>query len=116
MDALNSSTPTLLTAEAIAALPSVPVGPMVGVSHRVLWHDGSSMAGVLTIDAGHCLGSHTHRLNHHHIWVLAGHATVLGELLGPGAYVHVPDGVEHDIDATTTEGCTVYYLYLRPGE
>ena len=42
-------------------------------------------------------------------------AVVLGTELGPGGYVHVPDGVEHDIDATGSDGCTVYYLYLRPG-
>jgi quercetin dioxygenase-like cupin family protein len=70
---------------------------------------------VLTVERGQCLGRHAHRVNHHHMWVLAGHATVLGTQVGPGSYVHVPAGVEHDIDATATEGCTVYYLYLTPG-
>ena len=30
------------------------------------------------------------------------------------AYVHIPSGVDHDIDATSSDGCTVYYLYIRP--
>jgi quercetin dioxygenase-like cupin family protein len=34
----------------------------------------------------------------------------------PGAYVHIPAGVDHDIDASATDGCTLYYLYLRTVE
>jgi quercetin dioxygenase-like cupin family protein len=33
-----------------------------------------------------------------------------------GAYVHIPAGVDHDIDATETDGCTLYYLYLRAAD
>ena len=44
-----------------------------------------------------------------------GRATILGAVLGSGSYVHVPAGVEHDIDATVTEGCRVFYLYSHPG-
>ena len=74
------------------------------------------MAGVLTVEAGHRLGPHAHRVNHHHLWVLNGRATILGTELGPGSYVHVPSGVEHDIDASSTGGCTVFYLYLHHAE
>jgi len=74
------------------------------------------MAGVLTVEAGHHLGTHSHLLNHHHIWVLDGHAKILDDDLGPGAYVHIPSGVNHDIDATSSDGCTVFYLYIRPSE
>jgi quercetin dioxygenase-like cupin family protein len=73
------------------------------------------MAGVLTVLAGHRLGRHTHRVNHHHLWVLDGRAVVLDRELGAGSYVHIPSGVEHDIDASDTEGCTVFYLYIRLG-
>lgn len=97
----------------IAALPVVPLGTLEGVRHRVLWRSEESMAGVLTVEAGHRLGAHRHRVNHHHLWVLEGRATILGVELGPGSYVHIPSGVEHDIDASSTSGCTVYYLYLR---
>lgn len=106
--------PTVLSPAEIDQLPAVPLGDIEGVSHRVLWQDGTSMAGVLTVAAGHELGAHTHRQNHHHIWVLAGEAEMLGQVVGPGSYVHVPAGVEHNTDARATEGCTIYYLYIRP--
>jgi quercetin dioxygenase-like cupin family protein len=108
----TTSEPVVLNSDAIAALPSAPLGPP-GVTHRILWQTDESMAGVLTIEAGHRLGEHAHRVNHHHLWVLAGRASVLGNELGPGGYAHIPSGVDHDIDATATEGCTVYYLYLH---
>jgi quercetin dioxygenase-like cupin family protein len=105
---------TLLSAEEIAALPETPLGHLEGITNRTLWRDATSMAGVLTVHAGHQLGAHTHRVNHHHFWVLEGEAEVLGSIVRPGSYVHVPAGVEHDIDARETGGCTVFYLYLAP--
>jgi quercetin dioxygenase-like cupin family protein len=110
-----TATPIVLTPEEIAAIPQQPLGSMEHIRHRVLWSQDTSMAGVLTVERGQRLGLHAHRVNHHHMWVLAGRATVLGTEVGAGSYVHVPAGVEHDIDATTTEGCTVFYLYLAPG-
>jgi hypothetical protein len=79
-----------------------------------MWRDEASMAGVLRVEAGHRLGAHAHRVNHHHIWVVDGHAAIVGTDVGPGSYVHIPSGVVHDIDAAATEGCTISYLYLRP--
>jgi quercetin dioxygenase-like cupin family protein len=115
MPVTSPTTPVVLSANAIDQLEPVPLGvPGGGVTHRVLWRNDTSMAGVLTVAAGHRLGAHAHRVNHHHMWVIDGHATVLDADVGPGSYVHVPSGVVHDIDATTTGGCTVFYLYLEP--
>jgi quercetin dioxygenase-like cupin family protein len=114
MDPVLTGQPTVLSPQAITRLPVEALGTLRGVSHRVLWRDETSMAGVLTVQAGHRLGTHSHRLNHHHIWVLDGRAKILGTELGTGSYVHIPSGVDHDIDATASDGCTVYYLYLRP--
>ena len=111
----TASTPTVLDAQAIDQLPFGPLGPMAGVAHKVLWRNDTSMAGVLTVEPGHRLGAHTHRVNHHHVWVLNGHAMILGARLGPGSYAHIPSGVEHDIDASESEGCTIYYLYVHQG-
>ncbi|HXX89615.1 MAG TPA: cupin domain-containing protein [Acidimicrobiales bacterium] len=113
MDTTVSPAAVVMPAAAIEAQAWVPLGPMEGVTHRVLWQDGTSMAGVLRIEAGRRLGLHTHRVNDHHIWVLEGRAEILGHVLGPGSYVYEPSGVEHDIDASATEGCTVFYLYVR---
>ena len=116
METVTTKTPVVLSAEALASIPATPFGPIEGVSHKLLWTDDVSMAGILEIAPGHRLGKHAHRANHHHIWILEGRAAILGEPLGAGSYVHIPSGVEHDIDATATDGCTVYYLYLRPGD
>jgi quercetin dioxygenase-like cupin family protein len=116
MEQLTTINPIVLTADAIAALPVEELGALDGATHRVLWRNDTSMAGVLTVAGGHRLGTHSHRLNHHHIWVLDGQAVVLGHVVSPGSYVHIPSGVDHDIDATASAGCTVFYLYLRPGE
>jgi quercetin dioxygenase-like cupin family protein len=114
MDATTVRPPIVLTADEIDDAAFEPLGPMPGVVHKVLWRDENSMAGVLKVAAGHHLGAHTHRVNHHHMWVLEGAASILGTALGPGSYAHIPCGTEHDIDASTTNGCTVFYLYIRP--
>jgi len=114
MDPTSASPPFVLTAEAIATLPVEGLGSIAGVSHRVVWRAESSMAGVMTIEGGHRLGLHRHRANQHHLWMLAGRARILGVEMGPGSYAHVPSGVDHDIDASDTTGCTLFYLYLPP--
>jgi hypothetical protein len=116
MEPRKSLQTVVLSPEAIEALPVEPLGAIQGVTHRVIWRSDASMAGVMTIEGGHHLGHHSHRANHHHMWILEGHANILGSELGPGAYVHIPSGVSHDIDASMTEGCTLFYLYLRQAE
>lgn len=113
MKMTTASIPTVLDVQAIDRLPFEPFGHIAGVAQKVLWRNDTSMAGILTVAAGHHLGAHSHRLNHHHIWVLDGSATILGSELGPGSYAHIPSGVVHDIDASSTEGCKIFYLYLR---
>jgi mannose-6-phosphate isomerase-like protein (cupin superfamily) len=115
MSTETDAAPIVLTPEMVAAVAASQLGSLPHVSRRVLWCNETSEAGVLTVAGGHALGPHTHRINHHHMWVIDGHAIVLGTRIGAGSYVHIPAGVEHDIDATTTEGCTVFYLYQPPG-
>jgi mannose-6-phosphate isomerase-like protein (cupin superfamily) len=101
--------------EAIAVLPVAPIGDLRGVERKVLWRGGDSEAGILVVFGGHQLGAHTHRSNHHHLWVLDGRAVILGAEVGSGSFVHVPSGVEHDIDARRTSGCAVFYVYAPSG-
>ena len=103
----------VLDAPDVDALPQEPLGDLPGVARSVLWRAGGAESGVLHIEPGSRLGEHVHRENQHHLWVLRGHAVIAGVRVGPGGYAHVPQGVEHDIDATATEGCTVAYLYAR---
>jgi len=106
-------TPIVLDAADVDDLPRHSLGGIPGTEQRVLWDDGTSSAGILTVAAGHHLGRHAHRQNHHHMWVLEGHAEIVDSEVGPGSYIHIPAGVHHDLDATLTEGCTIFYLYLR---
>ena len=101
----------ILTPDAIVELPVAPIGNLQGVERKILWRAEASEAGILVVFAGHRLGMHSHRANHHHLWVLDGHARILDTIVGPGSFVHVPSGVEHDIDATDTDGCAVFYVY-----
>lgn len=110
---ITAAMPTVLTPDAINALELEPLGTLEGVTHRVLWRNETSIAGVLTVAAGHRLGTHAHRQNHHHMWVLEGRAMIVGTEVVPGTYVHIPTGVDHDIDATDSDGCTLLYLYIR---
>jgi quercetin dioxygenase-like cupin family protein len=96
----------------IADLPETPLGALHGVRRRVLWQSGNSESGVLDIAAGNRLGLHAHRANQHHLWVLSGAADIAGQRVPEGGYAHIPAGIEHDIDATATEGCSLLYLYL----
>jgi len=109
----ETSTPLVLTSREVADRPGEPLGTLQGVINHTLWSDGASIAGWLAVAAGHHLGAHEHRHNSHHMWVVEGAAEILGTKLDAGSYVHIPPGVSHDIDARATEGCRVFYLYLR---
>lgn len=99
------------TGDEVLALPVESLGSIEGVGHQVVWMDDRSAAGRMTVAAGHHLGTHQHRQHSHHMWVLEGRAEILGVELGAGSYVHIPPGMDHDIDARSTEGCTVFYVY-----
>ena len=114
MDSTITSAPFVLTAEAVGRLPVEPLGSIAGVKHRVVWRTESSMAGVMTVDAGHRLGTHRHRANHHHMWVLDGHGHDPGCRAGTRVVCTRSQRNDHDIDASQTEGYTVFYLYLSP--
>lgn len=114
MDATQVRPTTILTPEEIERLPAEPLGDIPGVANQLLWRDAHSMQGILTIEGGHHLGAHTHRVNHHHVWVVDGIARILGRDLPPGSYVHIPAGVEHDMEAPTERPCRILYSYVAP--
>ncbi|QGG96101.1 cupin domain-containing protein [Actinomarinicola tropica] len=114
MDATQVRRSTVLTPEEIERLPVEALGHIPGVGNQVLWRDATSMQGILTIEGGHHLGAHAHRANHHHVGVLDGVARILGRELGPGSYVHIPAGVEHDMEAATDRPCRLLYAYVAP--
>jgi quercetin dioxygenase-like cupin family protein len=104
---------TIVDAATAAALPSAPLEDFEGVTYRLLWRSGKSVAGIMHIPPGAEVTTHRHRYSDHHMWVLDGTGEALGHPIGAGTYLHVPAGVGHGIDRIGREGCTVFYLYLR---
>jgi quercetin dioxygenase-like cupin family protein len=95
-----------------------PVERTPGVQFKTLWRDpsGSSHAGLMRILAGASIPRHVHRHASHHVWVETGSLSFDARTFGPGAYLHVPIGVEHGVDAVGEGGCTFFYLYLTSAE
>jgi mannose-6-phosphate isomerase-like protein (cupin superfamily) len=104
---------TLVDASAIEERPWHDLAGFENVRYKQLWQSGKSVAGIMYVAPAGRVDPHVHRRSHHHIWVLEGSAEMLGQQVGPGSYLHVPAGVEHGITAPGSEGCTMFYLYLR---
>jgi quercetin dioxygenase-like cupin family protein len=83
-----------------------------GVTHKVLWQEERSLAGIMRIEPHGQVDWHAHRSAHHHIWVLEGAVDVAGRILGPGSYAHVPPRVEHCLGAVGSAPTTFLYTYL----
>jgi mannose-6-phosphate isomerase-like protein (cupin superfamily) len=106
---------TVVDGAAIALRPWLPLPGFEGVTYKLLWQSGKSVAGIMRIAPDGEVSSHAHQRSHHHLWVIDGSAEMLGRRVAQGSYVHVPAGVEHGITAPGVNGCTVLYLYLREG-
>lgn len=104
---------TLVTKAAADVLPWRPLEPYPGVDYKLLWRSGKSVAGLMRITPGREVTRHAHVRSHHHMWVVDGTAELLGQLVGPGSYVHIPARVDHGIRTAGDAACTVLYLYLR---
>jgi hypothetical protein len=104
---------TLVTAAAADALPWHPLDPYDGVHYKLLWQSGKSVTGLLRIDPGGMVTPHAHIRSHHDMWVIDGAVEMLGDVVGPGTYVHIPAHVDHSIRAVGDGAATMLYLYLR---
>jgi quercetin dioxygenase-like cupin family protein len=104
---------TLVGPETIGAMPWRPLEDFAGVTYRLLWRSGKSVAGVMRIPPGCEIRVHHHQRSHHHMWVIDGEGEMLGQPIGAGTYLHIPAGIEHGMDEVGPTGCTVLYLYLR---
>lgn len=107
--------PVVLDAESIEQLPARRLPGMKDTPSKLLWRSGDSVAGILCVPPDGTVTMHRHRYAHHHTWVVEGTCTILGRTLGPGSYVHVPPGVEHDVVAAGPDGATVFYLFIDEG-
>jgi quercetin dioxygenase-like cupin family protein len=105
--------PTLVTRAAAEALAWHPLEDYEGVDYKLLWRSGGSVAGLMRIAPGGVVTPHAHVRAHHHLWVTDGTVEVLDEQVGPGAYVHIPAGVDHSMRAVGGGACTMLYFYLQ---
>jgi mannose-6-phosphate isomerase-like protein (cupin superfamily) len=104
--------PIVLDAETVDRLPARRLRGMESTPSKLLWRSGDSVAGLMYVEPGGDLTLHRHRHAHHHAWVVDGHCHILGRTVGPGGYIHIPPGVDHDIVAAGPDGATIFYLYI----
>lgn len=104
--------PVVLDAAAVDGLSWKRLSGMEQARSKLLWRAGESVAGVMDVDPHGEIPVHVHPGAHHHVWILSGRCIILGSELGPGAYAHIPAGVDHGISGVGAEGCRFFYLYL----
>lgn len=90
-------------------------GEQPGVRYKVLWQSGTTVLGLMQIDAGASNPEHTHHGAHHHILMLSGSCRMVGRDLTAGSYLYIPPGVAHEATNDSAEPCTFFYTY-RPVE
>lgn len=103
----------ILDAGAIDAIDWEPVPGLPGVCEKQLWRYGSYVEALLRFDVGAVGPGVPHLAAHHHIWVVAGTATIAGRRVGPGSYIHVPPGAEHRVEGVGPDGCVLLQMH-RP--
>ena len=99
----------------VDALAWEPMPGQTGVFSKILWRSGDVAIGLIRVDAGAEKAAHVHHGAHHHIWVVSGSATMVGQELAAGSYVYIPPGVVHEVTAVGPDGITFFYTY-RPVE
>jgi len=105
----------VLEAQDVDALAWEPMPGQTGVFSKILWRSGDVAIGLIRVDAGAEKAAHVHHGAHHHILVVSGSATMVGQELAAGSYVYVPPGVVHEVTAVGPDGITFFYTY-RPVE
>jgi len=85
-----------------------------GVSTKILWRDpaGISFAGLMRIEPGASLASHTHRFATHHLLMVEGTARIGQRWLRAGGYAFIPAGAPHGLDEVGPQGCILFFNYL----
>jgi len=91
-----------------------PMPDAQGVSTKILWRDpsGVSCTGLMRIEPGASLASHTHRFAVHHLLILEGTARVGSNWFLPGGYAFVPAGAPHSLDEVGQQGCVLFFCYF----
>src|SRR3954470_1782535 len=99
----------------IWAMPWEPLRDLEGVGHKTLWRSGAVTTGLIRVEHGHEKPAHVHYGAHHHIWLVSGACTMVGERVTAGSYLYIPPGVEHAVTDVAPEGVVFFYTH-RPLE
>lgn len=105
----------VLAATDVDAIGWEPLAEQTGVFSKVLWRSGDVAIGLIRVESGAEKAPHVHHGAHHHIWVVDGAATMVGQPLTAGSYVYIPPGVRHEVTDVGGQGVTFFYTY-RPVE
>jgi quercetin dioxygenase-like cupin family protein len=105
----------VLDAAAIERLPLAKLHGLRAAETRVLWTKGRSLAGIIEVAPGEELAEHAHPEAHHHAWVLAGEAVILGVHVSAGSYIHIPAGMPHAVERVGPQGLRMLYLFQIVG-
>lgn len=97
----------------IDRLPWTEVPDCAGVRVTEMWRSGEMHDALIAYQPGASTPGPPHPGAHHHIWVIAGSASVAGRRVVAGSYVYVPPDTAHRIDDVGPEGCTLFQMH-RP--
>jgi hypothetical protein len=86
-----------------------------GVRVAELWRSGDMHDALIVYEPGASTPGAGHPDAQHHIWVVAGSASIAGEPVVAGSYVYVPPDTTHRIADVGAEGCTLLQIH-RPRE
>jgi hypothetical protein len=104
---------TILGPDDVDRLAWRPVVGCPGVRAVEIWRSGGEVDALIAYDAGAATPGRPHPGADHHIWVVAGSASIAGRRVVAGSYVHVPPAFAHPIDEVGPGGCTLLQIHRR---
>lgn len=101
---------TALTREEIGRSGWQPVQACPGVCQKVLWRSAGFVDALIRFEPGSRTPGRPHEGADHHIWVVRGQATIAGQPVVAGSYVHVPMDTEHPIRNVGSGSCVLLQM------
>jgi len=99
----------------IDRLPWKEVPGCAGVRVTELWRAGDVHDALIAYEPGASTPGPPHPSAEHHIWVIAGSASIAGQRFVAGSYVYVPPDTVHRIADVGAEGCTLLQMHRQSG-
>ena len=84
-----------------------------GVEYTELWHHDDFVHSLVRYQPESRTPGHPPLAAYHHIWVLAGSASIAGRRVPAGSYVVIPPGAAHTVSSIGADGCLMLQIH-RP--